>query len=248
VKRILLGALLAATVSGQVVAAKRDPVPATDPLAYNRDLLRNAEATREMADCIVKGRPEQAREAVANGYSLKQMRDKTPGVVRRGCMGADVPGMGYLWGVLYAGDLYLYAIAEAVIRHDKTLDRPVDFTNIPSLSHREPFVDEAKIKGPTAARLIEREHERETTQAFLSRYGECVARNATPQTAAVLRAETGSSEEKAAFAALQPFLGACLKGAAQIKMGKPALRGALALNYYRLAAAAGQTPIASGRP
>lgn len=245
---ILLGALLAATVSVQVVAAKHDPVPATDPLAYNRDLIRNAKATREMADCIVKGRPEQAREAVANGYSVKQMRDKTPGVVRRGCMGADVPGMGYLWGVLYAGDLYLYAIAEAVMRHDKTLDRAVDFANTPSLSHREPFVDEAKIKGPYAARVIEREQERETAQAFLSRYGECVVRNATPQTAAALRAEPGSSDEKAAFGALQPILGACMKGAAQMKIGKPALRDALALNYYRLAAASGQTYIASGRP
>ncbi len=216
--------------------------PPTDAREYNQNLARNARAVRAMADCIVLGRRAQAREAVAAGLTLKEIRARAPGLVRDDCMSDSAPGMGYLRGVLFSGDLYLYALAEAVLRLDHVLDAPADFTAVPPLKHRQPQVDETDRAyarwGADRAEVIARDRQNEATQIFLSRYGECIVRHASTPAAALLRSEPFSAAETAAFADLKPMMASCLANAdAAISFGRPSLRGAIALNYYRLFAA-----------
>ena len=239
--RVVATATVALAFSA-AIAGPLGALPAWNPDDYDRALAANAPAIRSMADCIVKGRPAEARKAVGEAYSLVRMRKETPGLVRAGCMGAT-PGMGRMWNaVVFGGDRYLYALAEAVIRQDRVLDKIVDLSNVSPLIHREPFVDETvyrhRFSKADADKLIERDRQREAMQVFLSRYGECVVRNAPEASRTLLRSDVGKPDERAAFAALQPVLGSCMKGADQVRFGKPALRGAIALNYYRLTATA----------
>ena len=68
--------------------------------------------------------------------------------------------------------------------------------------------------------------------------GECAARANPAGVTALLAADAGSPEERAAFSALVPSIGACVPGGVDLRMPKLLLRGYLAEGAYRAAATA----------
>ena len=74
--------------------------------------------------------------------------------------------------------------------------------------------------------------------SYLSRYGECVVRADPAGSRALLAAKPETPEEASRFAALRLALATCLPEGHTLEFGKLALRGTIAVNYYRLAKAA----------
>jgi hypothetical protein len=71
----------------------------------------------------------------------------------------------------------------------------------------------------------------------LSVYGECVARADPADALRLVLSEPGSAAETQAFSSINPALASCLIQGQRIELGKPMLRGSLAVNLYRLAKA-----------
>ena len=81
-------------------------------------------------------------------------------------------------------------------------------------------------------------YEENQLATYLSRFGECVVRVDPAASKALLMTDRGSADERAAFGGLSTALGTCLAEGKTLNFNKASLRGSIAVNYYRLAAAA----------
>jgi hypothetical protein len=193
-----------------------------------------AAAAKEIAAyarCIVKGRSELARRAVTEDWSNEQLK-KFLGLIRGGCL----PGQGFR-SAAFPDGTYLYALADALVAVDYRDSAPLDFHDVPPLTHRPAEVVTDK-PGAKTRYVVDNRASNEANRAFLSQYGECVVRAAPAASLVLLRTETHSAEETRAFGDLQPALSACIAGDAKVGLGRTVTRGAIAVNYYRLARAA----------
>lgn len=127
------------------------------------------------------------------------------------------------------GDFYVnaptsdirWAIADVLVREDANRQAPSDLSPVAPLSWR------ADVRsGTNDARTLS-----------ISRFGECVVRKDPAATRAVLIADVDSKDEQQKIEALTPALMECL-GQGSLKMSPVELRGALAINLYRLNSAA----------
>jgi hypothetical protein len=83
--------------------------------------------------------------------------------------------------------------------------------------------------------------------SYLSKYGECVVRYDAAGAKSLLLTAPDSEGETARFTDIQRALGVCLGEGAKLSFGRVALRGTIAINYYRLAHAAGAGASAASR-
>jgi hypothetical protein len=144
----------------------------------------------------------------------------------------------------FGGDLYRYALADALVSKEFSSAPAPQLDAVPRLAHREPEPAPAAL-GPHAKRSDRRKHEealrnheKSTGYHFLSLYGECIVRSNAAGAKAVLLTSPDSPDEAARFGDLRPTLGRCLPEGRTLSFGKVTLRGAIAINYYRLAHAA----------
>jgi hypothetical protein len=198
--------------------------------------------THAYARCVVKRQPAKASEAIVrnvdNGAILRDYRM----LIRDDCLTRQVHQPTKM---RFGGDLYRYALADALVNQELATQPVPDLEPVARLDHRNP----GEPPQPTDAggrKLAKRKFEaalqsyRENAAfAFLSRYGECVVRVDTAGAKALLVTGPDSVEEAARFAALRPALGRCLPEGETLRSGKAALRGSIAINYYRLAHASG---------
>src|SRR3954470_10579322 len=144
----------------------------------------------------------------------------------------------------FKGDLYRYALADALVKRELATHPVPDLSAVPRLSHREPGPEprpfNAKGKKLSAREYDEalKNYRQNVTFSFLSKYGECVVRAAPAESRALLATVPDSVEETSRFGALQPALATCMPEGHTVRFGRVALRGSLAINYYRLAHAA----------
>ena len=140
----------------------------------------------------------------------------------------------------FPADTMRYALADALVRRE--------FSTGPALSIKEatpliqPTVDEAEYTPKPGKKYRKSElkelAEGRTKQAvivFLANFGECVVRAEPSGSHKLLMAQPASAEEHAPFTALLPSFGLCLPAGQTLAFNKATLRGAIAMNYYRLA-------------
>ena len=199
------------------------------------------------AQCVVKRQPKRASEAIRlnvdNATIMRNYRQLIIGDCLR-----QKPGQ--VMQASFTGDLYRYTLADALVARDLAGFDATDFSGVARLDHRDPGEPPAQT-GPKGKKLNAKKYqealdgyEQAKAFAYLSRYGECVVRNAPAGAKALLLTTPDSGEETAGFKALNLALGTCLPEGETLKFGRTALRGTIAINYYRLAMAA--RPAATG--
>ncbi|HEY0149453.1 MAG TPA: hypothetical protein VGB70_10675 [Allosphingosinicella sp.] len=193
------------------------------------------------ATCVVKQHPLKASEAIQRNVGNAAMMRDYPKLFDGDCL---TRSPFEALEARFSGDLYRYAIADALVRRDLADFTQNDFENLPRLDHRDPGrppseIDEKgkKRSGKNFKAAIDGYNQSEAF-SFLSRYGECVARVNPAAAQALLLTKPDSAEEATRFKALVPAFGTCLPEGQTLSFGKVTLRGTIAVNYYRLATAA----------
>jgi hypothetical protein len=215
------------------------------PLGSSTETDLSTKETRAVvhgyAKCVVKRQPLQAAEAIKRNVDNNTILKDYPKLMDGGCLRG---GPGEVIQARFGGDLYRYALADALVSRDLATFSGNDFSALPKLDHRAPGEPPANVTAK-GKKLSKKQFEAavasyETAQSFtyLSVYGECVVRSAPLWAQALLLATPDSPEETARFRALSPALSSCLPEGATMKFGKVTLRGTIAINYYRLAMAA----------
>lgn len=216
-------ALLASLSAGDAAWPKSDKPSKTE---IRRSVL-------EYAMCVVKSKHKQASDAILftgdDGESVRDFAGSTPR-----CLPSDAITMGF------GGDLYRYTLAEALIGAEFTTSGPGDFSDRPALKHPSPMTKaqfDASVAAAASSKrraFLEDVYEKQKAVNFLSRYGECVAREDPQNTRNLILARPGSVEESKQIEVLRPVFSACLEPDT-LGFSRATMRGTLALNYYRLA-------------
>jgi hypothetical protein len=209
--------------------------PASDKSANETRVM-----IREYGLCaITRDRRGAAKAILANVTNSELMRDY-PRLIDGTCV--KVP-QGQTVKISFHGDQFRYAIADALVRAELANAPIPDFEAVPLLDHRQ-MTPPSQVTGKGKP-LSQQEYQAalkgyEEAQAFsyLSRYGECVVRQDPAAARALLMADPATPAENQAFAALGTPLGSCVAEGRTMNFGKHALRGTIAINYYRLAVAA----------
>ena len=151
----------------------------------------------------------------------------------------------------FGSDLYRYALADALVNADYALVAETDFTNRLPLAHA-PMPNQleldaylAPIKSKRRREEAQAEFNKRVGIAWLSRFGECVARRDPVNSRLWLLTATDVAEETNRINNLSPAFSSCL-GEGTMRFNRITMRGTVALNYYRLAKATVQ-PVA-GKP
>lgn len=225
-------------------SAAADQAP-SDMSAHDTRLM-----IRSYGDCVVKQQPRRAAEAIVGNLNGNDLMRKYPQLIDGTC----VPNVqrGQVVKVRFQGDQYRYALADALVKAELATQPVPSVATVPRLSHREPT--EPSRVTPSGKRLSEKKYQEamrdyEQREAFsvLSRYGECVVRADPAAARALLLTEPESPEEAAQFAAMQTALGTCVEEGQKVSLGKLTLRGTIAVNYYRLARAAGGSNVQAAK-
>lgn len=190
---------------------------------------------KSYSECVVKLLPSAAAEVVLADDMSGEIKHKHPGLITPQCLDAGelkIP----------EGEFFLFGLAEALLRRDYMHGLPADIAKAAPLTHS--LVDDAefqpkpgkKLSAKQLADLEERDKHAHAIHA-LSIFAECVAR-ANPNAALKLAlSEPDSGYESNSFAALQPALSSCLDKGKSVALDKAGVRGAIALDLYRLAKA-----------
>ena len=189
----------------------------------------------EYADCIVKDRPGKSALIVLRKDWKKVGPDRDlDKVVVSQC----VPNTGLTLSMPIA--ILQFALADALIRA-KQISLPVDLSSVGPLDHGDGEARARAVlaKGAKASNAEKQAAIEAASATSLSRFGECVVRAAPAQVTAFLRTEVASSAETSAVSSLSPALGSCIDTGQKVEFSREALRGVVAYNYFRLAAAAG---------
>ena len=250
---------LIALIAGGCLAGAADP-PIGSNIKPNTPLSRSEASPRDFstketralmhgyARCVVGKRQAKASEAllrnVDNATLLRDYRSLIIGdcLISQKGIRSDVRIDSVKMS--FEGDLYRYALADALVSKELAGAPAPDLSAVAKLDHRLPGPAPQRVssKGKALSQkkydALRKDYEENYAFSYLSAYGECVVRNAPAQARALLLTVPDSPEEKSSFDALQPALAECLPEGSTLRFGKTSLRGTIAINYYRLARAA----------
>lgn len=194
------------------------------------------------AKCVVRRHPAKASEALLQDADNSTIRRRYPMLIDGGCLGREAGGR---IKASFGGDLYRYALADALVGRELAAAPVPALDSVPILA-RQAAQDRPQPPAANARKSERRDyefavkrHDRAVADAFLGRYGECIVRVDPAGAKALLLTVPDSPEETGGFGRLKPALATCLAEGATLQFGRVSLRGTIALNYYRLAHAAG---------
>jgi hypothetical protein len=194
------------------------------------------------AACTVERRPDFARRLVLNWGKLPSPADiqELASAYCLGWAGSDVIELD-MRDALYRG-----ALAEQLIRRDLSKAAVIDPIPLPALEwpgpQRPSLVDRRGRGLPAAAQKeLERRYTETVADNQVMPLGECVVRADPAGSRAALLTEMDSREELATLKAMSPTIARCIAGGETSKFNRTTLRAALAVSYYRLAAAGATT-------
>ena len=219
----------------------------TQPLLAQPQSDLQATETRRLLHsygaCVVKRQEARAAQAIVANITNSELIRRYGSLIDGTCL---PPRKGSMLQVRFQGDQYRYALADALVRKQFAATPAPVLDTVPRLQHRDPGTPPARVNAK-GKRLKERQYqsalrdfEAEQAYSYLSRYGECVVRVNPAAARDLLLSEPGTAQENQRFAALRIPFGTCLPEDQKLSLGKQALRGTIAINYYRLARAAGQ--------
>jgi hypothetical protein len=198
----------------------------------------------EYGQCIVHRHHAEAAEAVLHDIDSEDLKSRHPDLINGDCLPWDSEIPGADLQVKFVGDQYLYALADALFRSDLADAPPPNLASVPPLQHRDPGAPPATVSAdgkPIKAadyQILLRNHAHQQAADFVSSYGECVVRLDPAKARQLLLTKPETREEAAAFAAMSADFSQCMQRGATVAFSKVMMRGAIALNYYRLAKAA----------
>jgi hypothetical protein len=212
-----------------------EPPPSDYSISETRKLIH------AYGTCVVKNQQRRASEAILRNLDNSNLLRSYPQLIDGACL-LFAAGAGAQ--ARFTGDEYRYALADGLVRRTLADAPPPQLDAVPRLDHREPEEAPSKLdkKGrplkPARYEAAVLAHQQKQAYAYLSRYGECVVRSNPAGARALLLSEPSTAEENSRFGDLRTALGTCLPEGASLQFGKLALRGTIAVNYYRLAMAA----------
>ena len=205
-----------------------------------------AQVRKLMADyarCVVKARRDSASEAIISNANNSTIMKRYPELISGDCLGRTGGSVQMSFG----GDLYRYALADALVNTSFAAQGETSFADRLPLAHL-PYPDRAAFDTELAATKNKRKRKREEMQnnfdkglaiAWLSRYGECVVRRDPVKARLWILTPPEVPEETSRINDLRPTFAACMNEGT-MKFSKATMRGTTAINYYRLAMATKQ--------
>lgn len=232
-------------VLSPIVAIASATASAADP--YTDVSVRETRVIAyDYAKCVVRRHADSASAAllsdVDNGTMMRSHADLIDGdcLVQTMHSGAKMK---------FPGDLYRYALADALIARELSAAAIIDSSNIAPLQRRNspdrpapPPVNANKSDRAKYERAMENFYEAQSFRA-LGEYGECVVRTNPAGARDLLLTRPESAGENSRFDALHPALAECLPPGKTLTFGKLVLRGTIAVNYYRLAHSPRSNPV-----
>lgn len=224
-------------IVGALVAV---PTPADSVLAQHSDF--SVKETRRLAydyaKCVVGRHPATASAALLTNADNKTFMTEYGSLIDGDCLVREIHAGAKM---SFPGDLYRYALADALVAREFASFPTPDLSNVPPLG-RAPLPSEPTALPANASKTERRKFEQKLrdfneAQAFrtLGVLGECVVRENTEAAKTLLATKPETAAEAASFDALRPTLAQCLPEGRTLSLGKLALRGTIAVNYYRLA-------------
>jgi hypothetical protein len=204
----------------------------------------SAKETRKIiydyAKCVVGHRAGQASVALLSNVDNNMFVRRYSGLIDGDCLHMNAKAS-------FPGDLYRYALADALVEREYANAPVPDLSNVPPIDWG-PVPQEPAPLPPNASKHQKSEYEK-AHQAFdavaskraLDVYGECVVRGNPAAAKALLLTQPETAAEDNGFDALRPTLGECLPEGRTLTFGKFVLRGVIAVSYFRLAHAAEPT-------
>ncbi|EQA96954.1 hypothetical protein FHS51_001302 [Sphingobium wenxiniae] len=213
--------------------------------AYADKAREDARARKIMYDyarCVVKIRHDRAAEAIIANADNSTILKEYPDLINGACLG-KTGGMGTQ--MTFGGDLYRYALADALVNADYSKKHEIDFSNRLPLAHIRsdtPAELDAKLAGVKSKRKraeILEENKETAAIGWVSRYGECVVREDPIRARFWLLTPPDSPEETSRIDDLRPIFAHCLPEGT-MNFNRVTMRGTVAINYFRLANATPQ--------
>ncbi len=203
---------------------------------------KEEKATRKLmhdyARCVVKGQGDRASEAIIANSNNATISKQYASLIDDDCLtrtGGSVT-------MRFGGDLYRYALADALVSARLASTNDTSFSDRLPLAHlpapdRAAFDEEiVTIKSKRKRGELEESFAKGTVVAWLSRYGECIVRHDPVKARLWLLTPPDGPEEISRINDLRPAFSACL-GNGTMTFNRVTMRGTVAINYYRLAMA-----------
>jgi len=207
--------------------------------------------TNEYASCMVDINHKRAAEIILNDVSDLTFAAKYQDIL------IDKPlnevfecrqmHMRYQAEWLMNEDLLRFALAEALVRADLKSDKSTNFSDRAPLSHYQVETKDAlavrlRLTEKKQIPMLEKAFEQQLAMMWLAYYGECVVRRDPMKVRDWLFSKSGSAAEDQAIQNIAESLSACLTDGQKLNFKRNVLKGAMAVNYYRLAMAKPITP------
>ena len=195
----------------------------------------------DYARCVVRKNADLASDAIRANADNGTIMRKYPALIDGGCMATTGGSIEARFG----GDLYRYAIADALVNARYKTVGEISFANRLPLAHL-PLPDRAAfdtklavIKSKSKRQEMEEGFKKQYSVGWLSRYGECIVRHDPVKTRLWLLTPPDGPEETSRINDLRAAFADCLQ-AGTLRFNRTVMRGTVAINYFRLATA---TPI-----
>lgn len=195
----------------------------------------------DYAKCVVGRREAIASQAILANVDNGTIMKSYPKLIDGDCLVRETHAYSKM---SFKGDLYRYALADALVNRELANVPLPDFGNVPPLAQR-PVADEPTPIATDSSKADRRKyddaiHSYDQDRAFraISVYGECVVRMDPAGAKSLLLSGPETPAEASSFAAIRPALEQCLPEGETLTFGKVVLRGSIAVSYYRLAKAA----------
>lgn len=233
---LFVAGLMAAVVPGLLRAAPQSDLPVGD----------TRRAVHDYAICVVKRRASEASEALLSDIDNVTLMKRYHSLIDGDCLTRSLHASVKM---SFPGDLYRYALADALFARELANYTLPDLSDVPPLERRA-LPDAPKPPAANASKSEKSRYQDDLdhyvqAEAFraVGEYGECVVRKNPSAAKALLLTNPETPAETSSFNALRPALGECLPEGRTFAFGKLVLRGTIAVNYYRLAHAAGAVPV-----
>jgi hypothetical protein len=213
------------------------PANASEKKSDQKEIAANRKIMSEFAGCVVDTQQKKATEVIVANIDNSTILKRYGLLIDGDCLGKTAGSVKLTMG----GDLFRYALADALFQKNLAKKAPVDFVQAPKLTHHS-FGDRAtfesaltKITNKRKRNKMQYDFDQYNGTVYLSRYGECVVRLKPVAAHNLLLTPVASPDEAQAIGPLRPALAECLTPGRTVSFNAGMIRGVTAINYVRLA-------------
>ena len=220
--------ILSATLPSTAIAADKSD---------QKEIAPNRKIMADFARCVVNSQLKRATEVIVANIDNVTIEKRYGLLIDGKCLNQTAGSVTLTMG----GDLFRYALADAIFQKTLAQQTPVNFAQAPKLEHVS-FGDRVAFEASMAKNTNKRKRERmqysfdqNNAVAYLSRYGECIVRLDSISARNLLLTPVASPSERSAISQFRPTLAECLIPGSTVTFNAALIRGVAAINYVRLA-------------